>query len=371
SVTQVVRFSPTASGPASGSLSVTPNTGQGAISVALSGSGATASDPPFLTVSPSSVAFGSVTVGSSATASVVLTNTGDSNLTLSAVTLPGAPFSAVAPVVGVGTVVPANGSVTQVVRFSPTASGPASGSLSVTPNTGQGAISVALSGSGATATGCADTLPAVTATGWQRNGTATVSGTGVQLTPPTSFSAGTVIYTTPLPSAGLRVCFDAEIGGGTGADGMTLMLLNPSAGAGALGDDGSGLGYGTLPGLAVALDTFDSGTADPSGNFVGIANGGNARGLTWLSTSTAIPTLENAGPVPVEVQVVSGRLQVKVAGSQVLDTAVSLPSQVLLGFSAGTGGQADRHIVRNVRVGGATASDPPFLTVSPSSVAFV
>jgi len=218
---------------------------------------------------------------------------------------------------------------------------------------------------------CADTLPAVTATGWQRNGTATVSGTGVQLTPPTSFSAGTVIYTTPLPSAGLRVCFDAEIGGGTGADGMTLMLLNPSAGAGALGDDGSGLGYGTLPGLAVALDTFDSGTADPSGNFVGIANGGNARGLTWLSTSTAIPTLENAGPVPVEVQVVSGRLQVKVAGSQVLDTAVSLPSQVLLGFSAGTGGQADRHIVRNVRVGGATASDPPFLTVSPSSVAFV
>src|SRR4029450_7207461 len=70
--------------------------------------------------------------------------------------------------------------------------------------------------------GCGSTLPVVTGTGWQRNGTAIVSGSGVQLTAPTSYSAGTVIYTTPQPSAGLSVCFDADIGGGTGADGMTL-----------------------------------------------------------------------------------------------------------------------------------------------------
>ena len=112
------------------------------------------------------------------------------------------------------------------------------------------------------------------------------------------------------------------------------MLLNPTAGSGALGAAGSGLGYGGLAGVAVALDTYDSGAGDPSANFVGIATGGSAASLTYIATSTAIPTLRNSGPLPVEVEVVSGRLVVRVAGSQVLDTAVSLPSQVLLGFSA-------------------------------------
>ena len=46
-----------------------------------------------------------------------------------------------------------------------------------------------------------------------------------------------------------------------------------------------------------------------------------------------------------------GRLQVKVAGVQVLDTAVSLPANVLVGFSAGTGGLTDRHLVSAVKVG--------------------
>ncbi|HKO34426.1 MAG TPA: hypothetical protein VJY85_11835, partial [Candidatus Limnocylindria bacterium] len=281
---------------------------------------------------------------------VVLSNTGDSALTLSGVTLPAAPFSAVAPVIASGTVIPANSSVTQVLRFAPTASGPFSGSLSVTANTGQPAISVALSGTGATASGCASTLPAVTTSSWQRNGSASLSGSAVQLTPVATGAAGSVIYTTPLSSANLRICFDADIGGGSGADGMALMLLNPTAGPGALGAAGSGLGYGGLSGVAVTLDTYDSGAGDPSDNFVGIATGGSTAALTYLATSTAIPTLEGAGPVPVEVEVVAGRLVVRVAGSQVLDTAVSLPGQVLLGFGAGTGGLDNRHLVGNVRV---------------------
>ena len=222
------------------------------------------------------------------------------------------------------------------------------------------------------APGCADTLPAVTTTSWQRNGTASVVGSAVQLTPATSAAAGSVIYGQPISSAGLHVCFSAEIGGGTGADGMTLMLLDPTAGTAALGAGGSGLGYGGLTGRAVALDTYDSGAADPSDNFVGIASGGTADALTWLATSTAVSALENAGPIPIEVQAVAGRLVVTVAGSQVLDTAVQLPEQVLIGFSAGTGGLNNRHLVSNVRV--ETSSPPPpqpgFITIAPTSVSF-
>ena len=241
----------------------------------------------------------------------------------------------------------------------------------MTPNTGQGAISVPLSGTGAApSSSCPDTLPAVTAAGWQRNGSASVSGSAVQLTPATATQAGSVIYTTAQASAALRVCFTADIGTGTGADGMTLLLLNPAAGGGALGAGGSGTGYGGLAGYAVALDTYDSGTGDPSGNFVGIADSGTAAALHYLSTSTAIPTLHNGGPRQVEVAVVSGRLQVKVAGVQVLDTAVSLPANVLVGFSAGTGGLTDRHLVSAVKVGGGGGPAPASLAVAPASVAF-
>jgi hypothetical protein len=35
----------------------------------------------------------------------------------------------------------------------------------------------------------------------------------------------------------------------------------------------------------------------------------------------------------------------------VLDTAVSLPANVLVGFSAATGGLTDRHLVSAVKVG--------------------
>jgi len=58
---------------------------------------------------------------------------------------------------------------------------------------------------------CPDTLPGVTAAGWQRNGAATVAGAAVQLTPASGATAGSVIYTTPLASAGLHVCFTADI----------------------------------------------------------------------------------------------------------------------------------------------------------------
>ncbi|HEY8237996.1 MAG TPA: PQQ-dependent sugar dehydrogenase, partial [Candidatus Limnocylindrales bacterium] len=42
---------------------------------------------------------------------------------------------------------------------------------------------------------CPDTLPVVTAAGWQRNGSATVAGTAVQLTPASAQAAGSVVYT--------------------------------------------------------------------------------------------------------------------------------------------------------------------------------
>ncbi|MFD0515017.1 hypothetical protein ACFQ0Q_40935 [Streptomyces aureus] len=144
--------------------------------------------------------------------------------------------------------------------------------------------------------------------------------------------------------------FTSTIGGGTGADGLALMLLDPSKTApAALGVGGGGLGYAGLPGIAVTLDTYRN-TGDPSANFVGVATGGNGAPFQYAATSTAVPALRT-GTHTVNVSVTTaGHLLVKVDGTQVIDTAVTLPPNVLVGFAGATGALTDKHTVGGVSI---------------------
>ena len=77
----------------------------------------------------------------------------------------------------------------------------------------------------------------------------------------------------------MTVEFDASIGGGTGADGMTFAIQNAAAtGASAskLGRRGGGLGFSGISGLAVALDEYKN-SANPSNNFAGITRRADLR----------------------------------------------------------------------------------------------
>lgn len=118
-------------------------------------------------------------------------------------------------------------------------------------------------------------------------------GRGVRLTPQVARdAAGPVSYRAPLSSEGLRVSFDAKISGGSGADGLTLTLANPAAGAtvSSVGTAGGGLGWSSVPGCAIALDTYQNGR-DPSANFVGVATGwqpNRPHALQWAATSVAV-----------------------------------------------------------------------------------
>ena len=76
------------------------------------------------------------------------------------------------------------------------------------------------------------------------------------------------------------------------------MFADPSKGAAAssLGQEGGGLGWSTIPGVAVGLDTYQNGT-DPSSNFIGVATGhdpANTSNLTWKATTSTIPDLRAA-----------------------------------------------------------------------------
>jgi hypothetical protein len=138
-----VLFAPTASGAASGSISITSNGSNPNLSIPLSGTGVT---PGMLAANPTSLPFGSVQVGNSSNKSETLTNTGGSAVTLSQANVTGAGFSVS------GLTLPAtlssNQSVTFTVTFAPTSAGSASGTVSIVSDASNPSLSIALSGTG-------------------------------------------------------------------------------------------------------------------------------------------------------------------------------------------------------------------------------
>ena len=141
-----VLFSPTASGAASGSVSITSNGSNPNLSIPLSGTGVT---PGALGANPTSLVFGSVQVGNSTNLSETLTNTGGSSVTITQANLTGAVFSVSGLTLPL-TLTP-NQSVTFTATFTPTSAGAASGSLSVVSNASNSTLNIALSGTGTSA----------------------------------------------------------------------------------------------------------------------------------------------------------------------------------------------------------------------------
>src|SRR4029079_10941763 len=121
---------------------------------------------PALSVSPTSVPFGSVSVGStSAGVPLTIYNVGNAPLTVNTVTGPAAPFSATGLPAN-GATIAAGASVTATVNFSPTAAVASTGSIAIATN--GGSSTVALSGTGTSGSGVS--IPPPAAGVWQLNG---------------------------------------------------------------------------------------------------------------------------------------------------------------------------------------------------------
>ena len=338
SITIDLAFSPTGVNTYSDSIELQSDGGN--VKVGMTGVGTT---PPVITVSPIAISYGSLGVGTTSTASFTITNSGGGAATINRSKPPvTGPFVATTSLPE-GTTIPAGTTVTETVRFRPPALGSVSDQWSIAGDDGSGQHNVQFTGTGV--------IPDPKVGGWQKNGSATVTGGQLLLTPASQSKAGSAFWPTQVSSSTLDVSFDASIGGGTGADGLTMILADPSRGAKptSLGAYGGGLGFAKIPGLAVALDTYKT-TVNPSNNFIGITNGPTStstRLLHWLTTTTAVPKLFGATH-HIHLAVSGGTLTVAIDGVTVLNNAVSLPPNVLVGFSAGTGGQTDRHAVSNV-----------------------
>jgi PKD repeat protein len=138
-----VIFTPTLTGARPGAITITDNsdavTGSTQI-VALSGTGT----GPSVSLSPTSLTFPAVTVGTSSAQSTMLTNTGNASLTISSITVSGG-FSQTNTCANT---VSAGASCTISVIFKPLAAGTTTGALSIYDNAFGSPQSVALSGTG-------------------------------------------------------------------------------------------------------------------------------------------------------------------------------------------------------------------------------
>jgi hypothetical protein len=193
--------------------------------------------------------------------------------------------------------------------------------------------------------------------GWSYNAAAGLSGSDSVLTPAAQTVAGSVVYPTPLTLSGLSATFDAQLTGGTGADGLTVALLDPaSSSATSVGGTGAELGFGGLTGVAVTLVTHQD-PGYPAGNFIGISTGLKSPGqLAFQSIAQGIAPLRD-GTHTVGIKVVrSGGTDVLIVtldGEQVFQSAEPLLTTwgtARLAFTAGTGALTDVHTVRDVAI---------------------
>lgn len=208
SVALRVGFSPRLQGSLSGQITVGSSNGSTA-TIPVSGTGTQNQTLGTISASTANLDLGTVTVGQTATQGFTVTNTGGTAATLSGVSSSAAMFSASGPAFP-ATINPGQ-TIPFTVSFAPTATGNASGVITVASDASNAPTAVAVSGSGV-ATATAPTIssqPAaqsviagqtatfsVTATGtaplayqWSKNGTAISGATAASYTTPATTSA--------------------------------------------------------------------------------------------------------------------------------------------------------------------------------------
>jgi hypothetical protein len=142
SLSFTAQFLPTSVGNATGSISVASNAPNSPMTIALTGAGTEAG----LGVSPSAVNFKGVVVGSSGTATLNLSNSGSAAVTISQASVAGTGFTISGLAAGLTIQPGQNSSFT--AKFLPTSTGSASGSVSISSNSPNSPMTIALTGTG-------------------------------------------------------------------------------------------------------------------------------------------------------------------------------------------------------------------------------
>ncbi len=141
-----ITFAPNATGAFDATATVNSDASNATASISLNGSGTTTAAAGQLGLSPPTESFGSVTIGSSQTENVTLTNGGTTIIDISQIAVSGAGFTLsgiTAPVT-----LNASQSATFTISFAPQSTGSATGTVIITSDASNSSLSMALSGTG-------------------------------------------------------------------------------------------------------------------------------------------------------------------------------------------------------------------------------
>ncbi|MCO4745109.1 MAG: hypothetical protein KC912_09990 [Proteobacteria bacterium] len=200
---------------------------------------------------------------------------------------------------------------------------------------------------------------------WHFEGNASWDSTNdwLQVTPATSNAVGTAFETDrTVRGDDVVVRFSMFIGDGTGADGMSLTLIDTSRMTTYLGGDGCGLGFGyyigcnsgpALPGYTVEFDTYFNEEVDPTeeDHVAFYVDGVLDAPIAWA----AVPGLEDSGWHDVTVRVQAPAIEVIIDGNVVISeflstSTVNFDFPAHVGFTAGTGYFTNLHLVDSLEV---------------------
>ena len=348
SVVATVTYKPAGTGTDSSSLTIAPSDSP-ALTVNLTGTGTAA--VPQLTPVPAAVSFGSVPLGTQATATIDISNTGNLPATVTSARPPSVPFGAPEPVAA-GLPVNPGYDLEVPVTFTPASLGAVTGSyqLGWTDAAGRHSLTVPVTGTG-TAPAARIAVPPPGGD-WTLNGTSALTGRTLQVSQTGHRNrAGSAVYSVPVSTGALRASFTAQLGHGTGGDGVTFSLLAAgSSGPGSIGQPGSQLGFGGLTGVAVTLNTRKAG--DRAANFAGIATSSAGRSLRYAKTTTHVPALRKGSHV-IGVTTAGRQLTVTVDGKKVLAGALpagAMPKTANLAFTGATGSHTDNQNISRVTI---------------------
>ncbi len=219
-----VQFAPTSITPATATLNVTSDASNPSLSIALSGTGLQAQ----ISANPTSVSFGGIAIGYTDSIPIILKNTGNQTLTFSQVSVSGTSAGFNQTGLSTSTTIAAGASTTFNATFDPSATGAASGSITLATNGSPSPLVINLSGTGQATSLLLGASPTTLAfgnvldqsstqltTSLKNNGNANVTISGVTVTGAGFTASGIVNGTvlTPGQSVTLTVTFAPTSGG--------------------------------------------------------------------------------------------------------------------------------------------------------------
>ena len=359
--TLTVAFSPVAAGNVTGSVSVISNATNSPTTIALTGSGI--APTRILSPSVSSLSFGNILVGkTSGPQTVSITNSGNSSVTISQFTVPGAAFTASGLTVPMTLVAGQSASLT--LSFSPSAAGTVGGSVSVVSNATNSPTTISLTGTGVQPQ--ISVVPSSVAFGNATVGTSdiqtmTIRNTGtanLSLSQATLSGQGFVLSGLSLPltvAAGGSAPFTLSFTPTSASNFAASLSLTSNAPGSPLTVALTGTGLAPTLQLSVSPSSlsFGSETVGTSGSqTITISNTGNSSvsvsqitvsGVAYSASSMALPVSLNAGQSTSFTVVFTPLSTGSLPGSiSIVSTAANSPTTIAL---SGSGAQAVSHEV--------------------------